>query len=74
MLNLDYTGKDAAKRTENQFNEKTADLFKEAKENNIRNDTLIVLASIIQREAANEEEMPLIAGIIWNRWLKDIPF
>jgi len=74
LLNLDYTGKDAAKRTENQFNEKTADLFKEAKENNIRNDTLIVLASIIQREAANEEEMPLIAGIIWNRWLKDIPF
>ena len=74
LLNLDYTGKDTAKRMENQFNEKTADLFKEARENNILNDTLIVLASIVQREAANEKEMPLIAGIIWNRWLKDMPF
>lgn len=74
LLNLDYTGKDTAKRMESLFNEKTADLFKQATENNIRNDTLIVLASIVQREAANEKEMPLIAGIIWNRWLKDMKF
>jgi len=74
LLNLDYTGKNAAERMENQFNEKTADLLKEAKENKIRNDTLIILASIIQREAANEKEMPLIAGVIWNRWLKDMKF
>jgi UPF0755 protein len=74
LLNLDYTGGDVAKRMESQFNEKTADLFKEAAEKNIRNDTLIVLASLIQREAANEEEMPVIAGVIWNRWLKDMPF
>lgn len=74
LLNLDYTGKDTAKRMENLFNEKTADLFKQATENNILNDTLIVLASIVQREAANEKEMPLIAGIIWNRWLKDMNF
>jgi len=74
LLNLDYTGEDVAKRMGSQFSEKTADLFKEAKENNIRSDTLIVLASIIQREAANEKEMPLIAGVIWNRWLKGMPF
>jgi len=74
LLNLDYTGGDVAKRMESQFNEKTMDLFKEAKEKNIRNDTLIALASLVQREAANEEEMPLIAGVIWNRWLKDMKF
>jgi UPF0755 protein len=74
LLNLDYTGKDAAERMENLFNEKTAGLFAEAAENNILNDTLIVLASIVQREAANEKEMPLIAGIIWNRWLIDMNF
>ena len=74
LLDLNYTGIDVVHRMQNQFNEKTADLFKEAEKNNIRNDTLIVLASIIQREAANEEEMPLIAGVIWNRWLKDMPF
>jgi UPF0755 protein len=74
LLNLDYTGKDTAKRMENLFNEKTAGLFAEAAENNILNDTLIVLASIVQREAASEKEMPLIAGIIWNRWLIDMNF
>lgn len=74
LLNLDYSGSKVAKRMNDRFNEKVADLFLEAKENNIRNDTLIVLASLVQREAANKEEMPLIAGIIWNRWLKDMKF
>ena len=73
VLNIRDAGKKAAERMKNQFNEKATDLFKEAAEENIRNDTLIVLASIIQREAANEEEMPLIAGIIWNRLLYDPP-
>jgi UPF0755 protein len=58
----------------NKFNEKVTDLFEEAVEKNIRNDTLIVLASLVQREAADEEEMPIIAGVIWNRWLNDMKF
>ncbi len=74
LLNLDFTGADIAKRMKSQFDEKTTDLFKEATEKNIRKDTLIVLASLVQREAANEEEMPLIAGVIWNRWLQDMKF
>jgi UPF0755 protein len=74
LLNLDFSGVEAAKRMESQFNEKTADLFKQASAKNIRNDTLVVLASLVQREAANEKEMPIIAGIIWNRWLKGMKF
>jgi UPF0755 protein len=74
LFYLDITSLDALLRMENQFNEKAADLFKEAAESNIKNDTLMVLASIIQREAANEQDMPLIAGVIWNRWLKGMPF
>ncbi len=74
VANFEDAGKTAAERMENQFNEKAADLFREAEENNIRNDTLIVFASLVQREAGNEEEMPLIAGIIWNRWLKGMRF
>jgi UPF0755 protein len=73
LFNLDYTGKEVAERMENKFNEECQEIFKEFEENNIRNDTAIILASIIQREAANEEEMPLIAGIIWNRLLHDPP-
>jgi UPF0755 protein len=74
LLNLDYTGRDVAKRMKSQFDEKATDLFRQAAEKDIRNDTLIVLASLVQREAANEKEMPLIAGVIWNRWLKDMKF
>ena len=74
LLNLDYTGTDVAKRMKSQFDEKTADLFKQAVIKNIRNDTLMVLASLVQREAASKKEMPIIAGVIWNRWLKDMPF
>jgi len=74
LLNLDYTGYEVGKRLKDRFNEKVADLFKQADEQNILNDSLIVLASLVQREAANEEQMPLIAGIIWNRWLKGMKF
>jgi len=74
LLNLDYTGYEVGKRLKDRFNEKVADLFKQAEEQNILNDSLIVLASLVQREAANDEQMPLIAGIIWNRWLKGMKF
>lgn len=74
LLNQDQTGYQVAKRLSDRFNEKVAGLFKEAEEQNIRNDSLIVLASLVQRETANEEQMPLIAGIIWNRWLKGMKF
>jgi len=70
LLNLDYTGKDVAKRMKSQFNEKAGKVLQEFADANIKHDTAITLASLIQREAASEEEMPLIAGIIWNRLLK----
>lgn len=73
LLNLDYTGEEVAKRMESQFNEKAGKVLQEFTEANIRHDTAITLASIIQREAASEEQMPLIAGIIWNRLLKPMP-
>lgn len=74
MSNAGNAGEDIAQRMMNQFNEEAADLFTEAEEEDIRNDTLIVLASLVQREAANEEQMPIIAGVIWNRWLEDMNF
>ncbi|MBL7154966.1 MAG: endolytic transglycosylase MltG [Candidatus Portnoybacteria bacterium] len=74
VLNFEDAGKQTAKRMESNFDEKCQTIFKEFKKQNIRNDTAIILASIIQREAANKEDMPLIAGIIWNRWLKDMKF
>jgi UPF0755 protein len=73
LLNVTDTGADVAKAMEDQFNEQTATLFSEARKNNIRNDTLITLASLVQREAANNQDMPLIAEVIWNRLLANMP-
>jgi len=60
---------DTAKRLQAKFQEKFAPLAPLAIEQNIKWTTLLRLASIIQREAAGESDMPLIAGILWNRLL-----
>ena len=73
LLNSDYTGEQIAERMMSQFNTKAEDVFKSATTANIRNDTLVILASLIQREAANAKEMPLIAGVIWNRLAQNMP-
>jgi UPF0755 protein len=57
LLNLNYGGKQIVQRMTNQFNE----------------NTLVTLASLIQREAANEKEMPIVAGVIWNRLEQKMP-
>ena len=73
LLDSDYTGQQIAERMMSQFNTKAADVFKSAAQANIRNDTLVILASLIQREAANEMEMPMIAGVMWNRLAQNMP-
>ncbi len=60
---------DVANRLHAKFNEKFAPYYKEAAKQNIKWDTLLKIASIVQREAADKDDMPLIAGIIWNRLL-----
>lgn len=35
--------------------------------------TILTLASIIQKEAANEAEMPIVASVIYNRLAQDMP-
>lgn len=59
-----------ADRLRAKFNEKFAPYAKEALAQNIKWDTLLKIASIVQREAAGKEDMPLVAGILWNRLLK----
>ena len=73
LLDSDYTGQQIAERMMTQFNTKAADVFNSATKANIRNDTLVILASLIQREAANDQEMPTIAGVMWNRLTQNMP-
>lgn len=50
------------------FNEKfDAELQKKLLEQDVRNDTAIKIASLIERESGGSEDKPIIAGIIWNR-------
>lgn len=50
------------------FNEKfDGNLQKELFSKNIRTDTAIKFASIIERESGSLEDKPIIAGILWNR-------
>ena len=58
-----------AERLRAKFNEKFAPYAEETFRQNIRWQTLIRVASLVQREAAGEQDMPLVAGIIWNRLL-----
>lgn len=63
------SGKEMAKRMFDKFNENLADYTDELKRQNIKWDTAIKIASLVQREASGKEDAPLIAGIIWNRLL-----
>lgn len=56
-----------AERLQAKFNEKFAVYLPEFNLQNIKWTTGLTFASIVQREAANKADMPLIAGILWNR-------
>jgi len=58
---------DVAKRLRARFEEKFASYADDAAKQNIKWTTVLKLASLIQREAAGKNDMPLIAGILWNR-------
>ncbi len=57
-------------RLQAKFQEKFAPYAQEALKQNIKWTTLLKIASIVQREAAGKDDMPLVAGILWNRILK----
>ncbi len=68
LLNVDYSGKEVAQRLISNFNEKfDAKLQNDLLAQNVRNDTAIKIASLIERESGGDEDKALIAGIIWNR-------
>ena len=61
-----------ARRLRNKFEEKFQEFSKLAEDKNIRWTTLLKIASIVEREASGKTDMPLIAGIIWNRLENDM--
>jgi UPF0755 protein len=68
LLNIDYTGKEFATRLMNNFNEHiTPQMLTDLQSQNVRLDTAVKIASLIERESGSDEDKALIAGIIWNR-------
>ena len=71
LIPVNENGLDTANRMINRFNERFAGYPEKFSEQDIKWTTALKIASIAQREAAGKEDMPLIAGILWNRLLKD---
>lgn len=68
LLNVDYSGKEMAQRLIANFNEKfDSKLQEDLLAQDVRNDTAIKIASLIERESGGDDDKALIAGIIWNR-------
>ena len=67
LIPINETPAQVSLRMQRNFEEKFAPLAKDALVKNIKWTTVLKMASLIQREAAGKDDMPLIAGILWNR-------
>ena len=64
---------DVAKRLISKFNESFSSYITGFNAENIKWTTALTMASIVQREASGSGDMPLIAGILWNRLDQGMP-
>lgn len=72
LIPTDESGIDIADRLRRRFDEQFAPYMSKFLKQNVKWTTALKLASIVQREAGGKNDMPLIAGILWNRLLKDM--
>jgi UPF0755 protein len=73
LFPVNATPRTISERLVSRFNEQFEPYQEEALEQNIRWDTVLTLASLVQREAAGNGDMPLVAGILWNRLDEGMP-
>ena len=67
LIPVNENGLDMANRMTRRFDEQFAPYTSGFAAENIKWTTGLKVASLIQREAAGKDDMPLIAGILWNR-------
>ncbi|HLA03736.1 MAG TPA: endolytic transglycosylase MltG [Patescibacteria group bacterium] len=74
LIPKDATAQDVAAKLEETFDAKVADeLLAQGEENNVSSEDVIILASLLEREARTDEEKPIIAGILLNRLEAGMP-
>lgn len=67
LIAKDAYAKDVVARLKQTFDEKTAQIIKAKTNKDLTDEEVIVLASLIEREAKTNQEKPVIAGILMNR-------
>ena len=72
LIPVEESGLDVANRLRRRFDEKFAPYMTKFLKQDVKWTTALKIASIVQREAAGKEDISLIAGILWNRLLKDM--
>ena len=75
LIPKDATAADVAAKLEETFSAKVdEDFLEEGGKNNLSTDDVVILASLLEREAKTNEEKPIIAGILLNRLEAGMPF
>lgn len=69
LIDQEENGGKVAQRMINRFQEQLALYQADLTRENIKWDTALKIASLVQREAGGESDMPIIAAVIWNRLL-----
>jgi len=68
LIPVDETPEQVAKRMEAVFNERFDEkMYANSIAQNVRVDTIVKIASLIERESGGNDDKALISGIIWNR-------
>ncbi len=67
LIPKDATGSEIKQIMNQRFNSKYNDIKSSMATSTLNTDTILTIASIIQREAAGKTDMNLVSGIIWNR-------
>lgn len=68
LIPKDATAQDVAAKLKNTFDQKVQpNILAKGTENNLAPEEVVILASLVEREAKNNQERPLIAGVLVNR-------
>lgn len=75
LVHKDYDPDDVKKLMEEKLNEVVEDLEDDDSTSSkvLNMNQILIIASLIQREAAGKHDMKLISGVIWNRIFNDMP-
>jgi UPF0755 protein len=73
LIPTDQSPRKIAERMRDRFRDKVKDLVADAAIREVDFSDVLVIASMIEREAAGPHDMGLISGIMWNRLAYDMP-